>query len=279
MKKKLTRVEMVECVWCHGTKKEVDGVPCRLCKQTGRITKAEKEHREKLVAWEGKMQLEYMQTTLNRYTFSNKRIRAWVEENCTGLVLNLFAGETLLNLNEVRNDLREEAPAHFHKDALCFVNQYIGEKFDVVLLDPPYSYRKSMEMYAGKITSPFNALKDGICTILKDTGCVITFGYHSVSMGKKRGFVQSKILLMSHGGAIHDTIAVIEKKEEHPCAERPPQDTAETVAAIQAARMVKTDPGGAIATLGDAIENNVKVQIEQVFNMNTNLRWLKERGL
>jgi hypothetical protein len=44
-----------------------------------------------------------------------------------------------------------------------------------------------MEMYGGKITSPFNALKDGICKILKDNGSVITFGYHSVSMGKKRG--------------------------------------------------------------------------------------------
>ena len=157
-------------------------------------------------------EMQYMQTTLHRYTFSNKRIRAWVEENCTGLVLNLFAGETRLNVNEVRNDLREDAVADFHKDALCFVNEWNGDKFDTVVLDPPYSYRKSMEMYAGKVTSPFNALKDGVCKILRGGGAVITFGYHSVSMGKKRGFVAEKILLMSHGGAIHDTIAVKEIK-------------------------------------------------------------------
>jgi DnaJ-class molecular chaperone len=43
--------EMVECIWCKGTKKESDGTPCRLCKQTGQITKAEKESRESLDAW------------------------------------------------------------------------------------------------------------------------------------------------------------------------------------------------------------------------------------
>lgn len=46
--------------------------------------------------------------------------------------------------------------------------------------------------------------------IMNVGGRVITFGYHSVSMGKRRGFTQERILLMSHGGAIHDTIAVVE---------------------------------------------------------------------
>jgi hypothetical protein len=80
-----------------------------------------------------------------------------------------------------------------------------------VILDPPYSFRKSMEMYEGKITSPFNALKDKIMKIINPKASIITFGYHSVCMGKKRNFIQEKILLMYHGGAIHDTIAVKEK--------------------------------------------------------------------
>ena len=155
--------------------------------------------------------IEYMQTPLHRYTFSNKRIRVWVEENCSGKVLNLFAGETKLNVNEIRNDLRPEAPADFHIDALAFVTEWKEPKFDTVILDPPYSFRKSMEMYEGKITSPFNALKDKLLLIINPEAAIITFGYHSVSMGKKRGFVQEKILLMSHGGAIHDTIAVKER--------------------------------------------------------------------
>jgi 23S rRNA G2069 N7-methylase RlmK/C1962 C5-methylase RlmI len=154
----------------------------------------------------------YMQTPLYRYTFQNSRIRAWVEYNCSGLVLNLFAGVTKLDVNEIRNDLSMNALASYHKDALVFVNEWDGFKFDTIILDPPYSYRKSMEMYDGKVASPFNKLKDALCRIINDKGSVITFGYHSVSMGMKRGFVQDRILLMSHGGAIHDTIAVKEVK-------------------------------------------------------------------
>ena len=153
-----------------------------------------------------------MKTPLYKYTFKNRKIRQWVELNCSGRTLNLFAGETKLNIkNEIRNDIREDSNAEYHKDALQFCKNWKGSKFDTIILDPPYSYRKSMELYDGKISSPFNALKDEICKILNHNGSVITFGYHSVSMGLKRGFIQEKILLMYHGGAIHDTIAVKEK--------------------------------------------------------------------
>jgi len=154
----------------------------------------------------------YLKTPLNKYTFRSKKIKNWVEENCEGLTLNLFAGKTLLNINEIRNDIREEMPADYHMDALEFVKTINEPLFNTVLLDPPYAYRKSMEMYNGAITSPFNKLKNAIVKTLKPNGIVITFGYHSVSMGKGRGFKQEHILLLSHGGAIHDTIAIIERK-------------------------------------------------------------------
>lgn len=156
----------------------------------------------------------YLQTPLYRYTFKNNKIRKWVEDNVEGRVLNLFAGKTKLNCDEIRNDLDEEALADYHQDALKFCEIWNGQRFDTILLDPPYSYRKSMEMYKGKITSPFNALKDILSHILNPNGIVITFGYHSNVMGKQRGFKQEQILLISHGGAIHDTIAVIERRIE-----------------------------------------------------------------
>ena len=154
----------------------------------------------------------YMQVPLNRYTFKVKRIREWIEARCEGRVLNLFAGETKLDVVEVRNDIREEMPADYHMDALEFAESWKGEPFDTIILDPPFSHRKSMEMYDGKVSSSFNRLKDVIPNVLNLGGIVITFGYHSNSMGKARGFIQEHILLMSHGGAIHDTIAVIERR-------------------------------------------------------------------
>ena len=155
-----------------------------------------------------------MKTPLYRYTFKNKRIRGWVEDNCEGKVLNLFSGKFKLNVDEIRNDIREDMIADYHMDALEFVQSNPSNiKYDTVVLDPPYAYRKSMEMYDGAVSSPFNKVKDAIPNILNKGGRVITFGYHSNVMGKKRGFEQLHLLVMSHGGAIHDTLAIIETKD------------------------------------------------------------------
>lgn len=158
------------------------------------------------------MKMNHMKTPIHRYTFKSKKLRQWVEENVEGKVLNLFAGQVKLECNEVRNDIDEAMLAHHHLDAVEFCRQWFGEKFNTIILDPPYSYRKSMEKYNGKVMSPFNLLKDEILRILNSGGIVMTFGYHSVSMGTLRGFVQEHILVISHGGAIHDTIAVIERR-------------------------------------------------------------------
>ena len=153
----------------------------------------------------------YLRTPLHKYTFSVAPIRNWVEKHSFGKVLNLFAGPTKLGLDETRVDADVSMNADVYTDAYDFVTT-CKQKFDTVILDPPYSYRKSMEMYHGKKASRLNAVKDTLYGLLNPGGIVITFGYHSVSMGKKRGFKQTHVLLMSHGGAIHDTVAVIEQK-------------------------------------------------------------------
>lgn len=156
--------------------------------------------------------MSYMRTPIHSITFKNKRIREWVESNCGEYVLNLFSGDTILSINEYRNDSDNYRKADSHLDALEFCMTWKGGLFDTVILDPPYSYRKSMEYYNDNVSSRFRKVKDCLVDMVSMGGNVITFGYNSVSMGKNRGFEQKEILLMSHGGAIHDTIAVVEKK-------------------------------------------------------------------
>jgi len=154
-----------------------------------------------------------MKSPINKYTFQSKKIRRWVEQNSKGTVLNLFAGKTLLQCDEIRNDADKNVSADYHMDAFECVKLLIKQKkvFNTILLDPPYSYRKSMEFYQGHKVSSFNKIKDLLFFLLEQNGYVITFGYHSVSMGKRRCFEVEKILLISHGGAIHDTIATKER--------------------------------------------------------------------
>ena len=158
------------------------------------------------------MDLELIHTNLRRYTFQCPKIKKWVEDNSFGLVLNLFAGKTKLDLNEVRNDLDETMNAEYHKEALEFVTEYKGPKFDTVILDPPYSYRKSMEMYNGKRNSRFKLIADNLQRILSSSANVISFGYHSTFLGSKRRFYLDKMCIFAHGGAQHCTIAIIEKQ-------------------------------------------------------------------
>jgi hypothetical protein len=87
-----------------------------------------------------------------------------------------------------------------------------GKLYDVILLDPPYSYRKSMELYNGHKNSRFKQLLDVLPDILTPPGWVITFGYHSRVMSASRGFRIREICLISHGGAQHDTVATVEER-------------------------------------------------------------------
>jgi 16S rRNA G966 N2-methylase RsmD len=156
------------------------------------------------------IQFDYIKCPLHRYTFDVPQIKKWVESVSVGKTLNLFAGKTKLSINETRNDLDPEALSEYHYDALQFCKMWKGDRFHTIILDPPYAYRKSMEMYKGIVASPFKQLKDEILNIIAQNGRVVTFGYHSVSMGEKRGFKVYRVCLFSHGGAIHDTIATVE---------------------------------------------------------------------
>lgn len=157
------------------------------------------------------MQLELINTNLRRYTFQSLKIKKWVEDNSFGKVLNLFAGKTKLDLNETRNDIDGDMPSEYHQDAVDFVKGWSGHKFNTIILDPPYAYRKAMEMYNGNYTSRFRLLADLIPNILETNGKVISFGYHSTFLSKKRNATLTKLCVFAHGGAQHCTIGIIEQ--------------------------------------------------------------------
>lgn len=170
----------------------------------------------------------FLQQTLNRFTFRVKGIRNWVESQCKDkTVLNLFGGPTRLRgCIETSNDLEHKAKLKngrwldiettYHMDALDCVKMLIAQKrkYQRIVLDPPYSYRKSMEMYNGNLASRFKQICDLIPQLLTPDGKVITFGYHSIVMGEERGFRLVEVCLISHGGAMRTTIGAVEEKLE-----------------------------------------------------------------
>lgn len=158
------------------------------------------------------MNFTYLQQPPRKFTFQQPKLKEWTEKWCKGKVLNLFAGMTRLNVDEVRVDINPEMDCDFCIDALDFVSQYDGDSFDTIILDPPYSLRKSMTKYKGAKVSGFKRIKDILPEIVSENGRVISFGYDTVGMAKVRGFRKVAICLVCHGGAHHDTVCLVEEK-------------------------------------------------------------------
>jgi hypothetical protein len=117
------------------------------------------------------------------------------------------------------NDIRESMPTDNHMCALEFLKSLPDTAYDGVLYDPPYSMTQAKECYesaglknlAGSMRW-WADLKDQIARIVKPDGLVISFGWNSNGMGKKRNFMLDRILLVPHGGSKNDTIVTVEHK-------------------------------------------------------------------
>ena len=124
-------------------------------------------------------------------------------------------------LAKITNDLDKSYKTDFNLDALDFLKQIKSNTIDLVLFDPPYSPRQVSEVYK-KLNKSVNwettqssfwsKLKNEIFRITKSNSIVISFGWNSNGIGKKRDFEIIEILIVAHGGSHNDTICVVEKK-------------------------------------------------------------------
>lgn len=160
-----------------------------------------------------KMEFTYLTQPPKRYTFQQPKLKEWVESQCKGKVLNLFAGITKLNVNEVRVDIDKNVPADYYMKAEDFVDMAIkeGMKFDTIVLDPPYNLRKSREKYDGRYIGSFTKIKNKLPLILAKDGIIIHLGYDTVGMSKSRGFEKIGVCVVCHNGDHNDTLCLVER--------------------------------------------------------------------
>ncbi len=123
----------------------------------------------------------------------------------------------------ITNDINKDTLAQHHKPAEEFLTSFIlGEPFDLVLFDPPYSPRQISECYktAGldvnmkdtQNAALYKRCRDTINMILAPKGIVLSFGWNTIGMGKKRGYKIIEIMMVCHGSAHNDTICMAEIK-------------------------------------------------------------------
>lgn len=156
------------------------------------------------------MDFTYLKQPPRKYTFEQPKLKKWVESYCKDKVLNLFAGRVILDVDETRVDIDDDMQADYYMDAYDFVKN-CDEKFDTIVLDPPYNIRKAREKYDGNWIGSFTKIKNALPNILNSNGRVITLGYSSVGMSESRGFKKIAICLVCHSGDFNDTIGVVEE--------------------------------------------------------------------
>jgi len=157
------------------------------------------------------MKFKYLLQPPRKWTFEQPKLRKWIEEHCEGKVLNLFAGKTKLNIDEYRVDSNNEFNPDLVIDALKFLKT-TNMKFDTIILDPPYSLRKSYEKYQGHyIGSKWTQIRRAIPRVCKNNTRVISLGYNSQGMSKTLGFKKVAICLVCHNGDHNDTIVTVEE--------------------------------------------------------------------
>lgn len=124
------------------------------------------------------------------------------------------------------NDINPKTSAQSHLDAELFLKDLEFKDrpgiVDLLIFDPPYSPRQISECYkfmgrhvGTKDTQNaflYKRCRDAAMPILAHNSVVLSFGWNSVGMGKKRGFEIIEILLVCHGGGHNDTICIAEKR-------------------------------------------------------------------
>lgn len=155
-------------------------------------------------------------------TFSIPPIKKFIAPyTLIGNSIDPFARDS--DIANITNDLNCNTRAQFHMPALEFIEN-LEINPDLVLFDPPYSLRQVKECYDGvglgfTQNDSQNAIRwtkerNALAKIMPLGSIVLSFGWSSSCMGKKRGYEITEILLVAHGGAHNDTICVSEIKRK-----------------------------------------------------------------
>jgi len=152
-------------------------------------------------------------------TLSIKPILSIFNKYRFGVSVDPFARDC--QLCDVTNDLNPETKAKFHLKSDDFLRSFDGE-MNFVVFDPPYSLRQVKECYEGvgigfSHQDSQNAIRwtierDIIAEKQKSGDMVMSLGWTTTCMGKKRGYEIVEILIVSHGPAHNDTLCTIEVK-------------------------------------------------------------------
>lgn len=165
------------------------------------------------------MKIERVWAMPSKNTYTIKPIKELLQEELGGFTIDPFANVSMMC--DVNNDINDQCDHWTGHDAKEFLECHKDGEVDTVVFDPPYSPRQVSECYKAVgvkvdnlMTSGrfWSAMRDEIARVVPVGGKVISFGWNSTGIGKKRGFEITRMLIVAHGGQHNDTIVTVETK-------------------------------------------------------------------
>jgi len=157
----------------------------------------------------------------NKNTFDIQPISEFVERWLHGVSVDPFARNS--KLATYNNDLNPETAADYNLPADKFLSELAtqGVIADVIIFDPPYSSQQVKEVYGGIGKGFFkednaNVVrwtkeKKAAFRLCKAGTVVLSFGWNTTGMGRRRGFEIVEVLIVNHAGAHNDTLCIAER--------------------------------------------------------------------
>jgi hypothetical protein len=138
-----------------------------------------------------------------------------------GKYLVPFGGLTRFPTKEGREvvyiDLNPKLPKpYILGDAFEIMQEMIknGERWDGLILDPPYTYYQTVRTYGMKRVQEITQLRTLTERLVNEDGWVITLGYNSTGMGESRGWTKQEIMIVNLGGSHNDIIITVEMRDQ-----------------------------------------------------------------
>lgn len=164
----------------------------------------------------------------NHETFSMKPIGEFVQRYLAASKVSVDPFARDKDWFTHTNDLNPDTKTQHHLDARDFLQalEATGVEADLLIVDPPWTCRQISECYKGfgmpvtkettQIGKLYKEVRDRAMPILTDDAVVLSFGYNSTGMGKKRGFEIVEIMLVNQGGPHQDIICLAERRVKKP---------------------------------------------------------------
>lgn len=166
--------------------------------------------------------LSYFTTRINRWTFSNTKIRSFVEEHLQGRVLNATSGKTKLDHDDiVRNDIDTDRDADVHVDVATLDEVFDAGSFDTIVYDPPFTKSQADATYGSDAPGYGREIKQVFDRLLTEHGQLIQVGYTTYGMPLEWGYERKSVGLMNTFGRQFDILVTVDERSDDPANARP----------------------------------------------------------